>query len=90
MAHMMASLREWPDWWNWELELTPHLAKRMVDRQFNESELRTMLTDASGYVPEADGRFVVLAKREGRDWEVVVEPDPIDRVLLVITAYPLD
>jgi hypothetical protein len=32
----------WPEWWSWDLELTPHLMKRMVDRQFNEVDLRLM------------------------------------------------
>jgi hypothetical protein len=79
-----------PDWWNWELELTPHLFKRMLDRQFNEVELRAMLTDAEKYVMQSDGRSIVFTKLEGRIWEIVVEPDPTDKVLLVITAYPKD
>ena len=82
--------REWPEWWNWDLELTPHLTKRMADRQFSEVDLRTMLADASDYVEEPHGRFVVFAHLDQREWEIVVEPDPSDRVLLVITAYPRD
>jgi len=31
----------WPDWWDLELDCSnPHLAKRMIDRSFNEIELR--------------------------------------------------
>jgi hypothetical protein len=45
----MRSSGEWPEWWEWELELTPHLLKRMVDRQFDEVDLRTMLADAYDY-----------------------------------------
>lgn len=86
----MDASREGPDWWDWELEFTPHLIKRMVDRRFNEAELRTMLADASDYVQMPDGRSIVFTKREGRQWEVIVEPDLADRVLLVITAYPKD
>lgn len=37
---------QWPFWWDWELELSPHVLKRMLDRRFNESELRTMLEGA--------------------------------------------
>jgi len=33
----------WPDWWSWELQLTPHLKERMVDRGFAEIDLREML-----------------------------------------------
>ena len=86
----MDSRREWPEWWGWELELTPHLAKRMADRKFNEVDLRTMLADASGFAPEPEGRFVVFTLSGQKRWEVVVEPDPVDRVLLIITAYPRD
>jgi hypothetical protein len=57
---MMDSRREWPEWWDWELELMPHLAKRMADRQFNEVDLRAMLADASDFAPEQDGRFVAF------------------------------
>ena len=86
----MDSRGTWPEWWGWELELTPHLAKRMADRHFNEVDLRTMLADASDFAPEAEGRCVVFTVRDRRNWEVVVEPDSADRVLLVITAYPQD
>ncbi len=87
---MIDASREWPEWWEWELELTPHLLKRMSDRQFNESDLRTMLAEASDYEPEPDARFLVHTRHEERDWAVIVEPDETDRVLLVITAYPRD
>ena len=39
----------WPDWWEWELELTPHLEKRMEDREFTEVDLRAMLEQAEGH-----------------------------------------
>jgi len=82
---------EWPDWWSWKLELSPHLLKRMVDRQFNEAELRLMFEDATGYHPDvAQGRWAIEAQRGRRPWEVIVEPLPDERVLLVVTAYPLD
>ncbi|MFZ5516819.1 MAG: hypothetical protein ACOY90_09290 [Candidatus Zhuqueibacterota bacterium] len=35
-----------PDWWNWELELTSHLEKWMVDRGFNEIDLRMMFENS--------------------------------------------
>ena len=38
---------EWPTWWEWELELTSHLLKRMLDRSFNEIALRQMLDRGS-------------------------------------------
>ena len=84
----MSSVRKWPEWWDWELEFNPHLMKRMVDRRFNEVDLRTMLADAHDYADEQNGHFVVSTLREGHSWEVVVQPDWTDRVLLVVTAYP--
>ena len=34
-----------PEWWDWELELTPHVEKRMEDRTFTEVD-RTALSAA--------------------------------------------
>ena len=49
-----------PDWWDWELELTPHVEKRMADRAFTEVDLRLMLERATGFRPDLiDDRFVV-------------------------------
>lgn len=79
---------ERPDWWDWELELTPHLLKRRVDRGFNEADARTMLEDAQNILPQGNGRFRVETALEGKSWIAVVEPDSGDRVILVITAYP--
>lgn len=79
----------WPEWWQWKLELSPHLFKRMIDRRFNELELRAMMEDAQGFRTAADpSRFVVETRHEGRAWEIVVEPDPEGELLVVITAYP--
>jgi len=33
----------WPEWWDWELDLSPHLLERMVDRGFSEVDLRRMM-----------------------------------------------
>jgi hypothetical protein len=82
---------DWPDWWSWELELTPHLMKRMVDRQFSEVDLRPMLDGATGFRENhEEGRFVIETRHEDRKWAVIVEPDPVDEVLIVVTAYPQD
>jgi hypothetical protein len=81
----------WPDWWSWEIELTPHLLKRMVDRRFNEVDLRLMLDAAIGFRDNhEEGRFVIETTHEGRRWVVIVEPSPDDEVLIVVTAYPQD
>ena len=82
---------EWPDWWSWELELSPHLLKRMVDRRFNDTELRLMLEDASGFREDYEpGRWVVETRRAERSWEVIVEPVQREKVIVVVTAYPAE
>jgi len=81
---------EWPDWWDWELELSPHLLKRMTDRSFNEIDLRRMLERASDYREDVvEGRLVIETRHRGRPWEVIVEPDRERQLLVVITAYPV-
>ncbi len=53
---------EWPSWWEWDLELAPHVYKRMEDRDFNEVELRQMLHDAQAYrLDVVDGRWIVAS-----------------------------
>ncbi|MBV8075328.1 MAG: hypothetical protein JO284_02985 [Planctomycetaceae bacterium] len=81
---------DWPDWWSWDLELTPHLFKRMLDRRFNEVDLRLMLDAAAGFRENREGgRFVVETTHDGRPWEIIVEPSSSERVLIVVTAYPV-
>ncbi len=80
--------RGWPEWWNWELELSSHLFKRMADRGFSELDLRAMLEHARDYRPDIiEGRWVIVATFHRRTWEVVVEPDVDTKRLVVVTAY---
>ena len=82
--------REWPEWWDWELEFSPHLLKRMEDRRFTEIDLRRMLQRASGYREDVvEGRWVIETRHRGKAWEVIVEPDLEGRLLVVVTAYPV-
>ena len=63
------SRRRWPEWWNWELELSPHLLKRMVDRRFTEVDVRRMLhvhSTPSGHRAGALGRHDPAPPSEGR------------------------
>ena len=63
----------------------------MEDRGFNEIDLRRILEQAGGYRADiVEGRFVIEARRAGRPWEVIVEPDDVRELLVVITAYPVD
>ena len=65
-----------PGWWDWELELSPHLVKRMLDRSFSEVDLRVMLEQPRDYRPDImDGRWVIVTTYRGQSWEVIVEPD---------------
>lgn len=81
----------WPAWWEWELDLSPHLLKRMVDRGFSEIELRSMMELARELREgEEPGRWVVETSHESGPWQVIVQPDPADRLLVVITAFPVE
>ncbi len=81
---------EWPDWWSWEIELSVHVQIRMVDREFNETDLRLMLADSTGYHADVvEGRWVIVCRYADRPWEVIVQPLPDVFRLLVITAFPL-
>lgn len=82
---------EWPEWWGWELELSSHVEKRMEDRDFTEVELREMLERAAGYRSDVvEGRWVIETQRRGKRWEVIVEPDREEMLLVVLTAYPIE
>jgi hypothetical protein len=81
----------WPSWWEWELELSSHVLKRMVDRGFNETDLRLMMSTATGFHEDHQPeRWVIETLHESRNWEIIVEPDSIDQLLIVITAYPVE
>jgi hypothetical protein len=79
-----------PDWWEWELELSPHVWKRMTVRVFTEVDLRRMMERATSLHPDVvEGRWVASCRHERRPWEVIVEPDFEQQLLVVVTAYPL-
>ena len=62
----------------------------MVDRQFTEVDLRQMLEDASSLRPDVEeGRWIIASRHHRRAWEIIVEPDEAEHVLVVITAYPV-
>ena len=66
-------------------------AGRMEDRGITEVELREMLQGARGYHSDVvEGRFIVEATHSSRVWHVVVESDQVERLLVVVTAYPLE
>jgi hypothetical protein len=82
---------EWPAWWEWEIEITPHLEKSMEDRDFTEIDLRQMLEQAQRYGPDVvAGRWIIATRHRRRRWEVIVEPDADEQLLVVVTAYPVE
>lgn len=49
-----------------------------------------MLERAAGVRADVgEGRFVVETRHLGSRWEVIVEPDAADSLLVIITAYPV-
>jgi hypothetical protein len=63
----------------------------MEDRSFTEVDLRRMLEKARGHRPDVvEGRWAVVTPHRGRPWEVIVEPDPIEKLLVVVTAYAVE
>jgi hypothetical protein len=78
-------------WWDWELELSPHLLKRMPDRRFTEVDVRRMLQAATRVRRDIEpGRWVATTRHRRERWEVIVEPDGDAEMLVVITAYPAE
>ena len=79
----------WPDWWEWELELSGHLLARMEDRGFSETDLRSMFVRAVLLIPyRIPDRWVVSTRHQDRRWLVVLELDVVRLALVVITTYP--
>ena len=65
-----------PEWWGWEAELSPHLLRRMLDREFTEVELWAMLDGAIDPSLDVDQINLgsVSLSRSGFDLDVVVYP----------------
>jgi hypothetical protein len=79
-----------PDWWNWEIELTAHLQKRMEERGLSEEELRYMLETVKELTRDRDpGRWIAEGTTGNQKWRIILEPDEDDSVIVVITAYPI-
>jgi hypothetical protein len=80
----------WPDWWSWKIEILPHVYDRMLDRDFSETDLRLMLEDVVNIQKNHEpGRWVVTTRFRNAQWRIIVEPDPEDRILIVVTVYPV-
>jgi len=63
----------------------------MEERDFTEVDLREMLEAADTYRPDLlEGRWVVESRRSKQRGEIIVEPDPEEMYLVVVTAYPIE
>ena len=63
----------------------------MVDRRFTEVDLQRMLEKAMDLRRDiVEGRWIIRTRHQRRHWEVIIEPDFAERLLVVITAYPLE
>ena len=50
-----------------------------------------MLEHASVYRPDViEGRWVIETRHSRKDWEVIVESDNEQKLLVVVTAYPVE
>ena len=50
-----------------------------------------MLEGARTYRPDVvPDRWVIDARHAGERWEVIVQPDPAEEQLVVVTAYPVE
>ena len=73
------------------MELSPHILKRMADRRFTEVDLRRMIEYATSFKRDVvKGRWVISSRHRRRHWEIIVEPDFDAKLLVAITAYPIE
>lgn len=80
-----------PVWWDWEIELSVHVLKRMVERRFSEVDLRRMMDSALNcYRARQAGRWIVEARHGRRSWRIILEPDLERELIVVVTAYPVN
>src|SRR5262249_33584121 len=82
-------MRNPPWWWHWEIELSPHVERRMVERDVTDVELRAMLERAVAITPsDVGGPYVVHTKHRRRACRIVLEPDDAAECVVVVTVYP--
>ncbi|MSQ85090.1 MAG: hypothetical protein EXR77_19815 [Myxococcales bacterium] len=80
-----------PPWWSWPRTVSDHIERRMLDRGFTHLQLHAMLAHARHIRPSTtDGRFVVDCSLRGRQWRVVLEPQPELQQVVIVTAFSPD
>lgn len=80
-----------PHWWGWPLEFPEHVRKRMRQRNLSETDIRHMLFSVRSVRPLDDAsRWAVDSELDRQPWRIILEPDQRERLVVVVTAYPLD
>lgn len=83
--------RVWPEWWEWELDISDHANEYMPVREFTEVDLRRMMEHATNYRPDIlEGRWRIEVHFQGQPWEIIVEPVAEKKLLVVVTAYDVN
>ena len=83
--------RVWPEWWEWELDISDHASEYMPVREFTEVDLRRMMEHATNYRPDIlEGRWRIEVHFQGQPWEIIVEPVAEKKLLVVVTAYDVN
>lgn len=80
-------MTSWPEWWDWELEFSAQADGRsrlLGDRPSHDDGARTGLRQDA-----EPGRWIVETRHDSGVWQVIVEPDTIDELLVVISAFPV-
>lgn len=81
-------MRRLPEWWGWEFEISPHLLRRMEERDFTETDLRRMLHGVRTVRPDAStGRYRARGYHRNHEWMIVLEPDHETGIVVVIAAF---
>ena len=62
----------------------------MLDRRFTEVDLRRMERAGGFRADIVEGRWVIETRQNRKEWEVIVEPDGAQKLLVVVTAYPVE
>jgi hypothetical protein len=87
----MAPLRRRPFWWEWPLEISTHVQRRMGRRDFDELDVRKMFEHAERVERDhVEGRYAVVSRHRRRPWLVIVEPSVERECIVVVTAYPME
>lgn len=80
-----------PYWWTWPQEWTDHVQLQLADRANRGETLHELFANPVRLFPgRLPGRWCVESALHGRRWHVIVDVDDDERVLVVVTAYPLD